>query len=93
MLVPADAEIYHENSKVDCIYFLQNGCCGNVLNARFRSFKYIDFPERCHFGVVDIFASLTDFPEKEDVKYVCENWIFYKDRLLRHFNVAAQKES
>lgn len=93
MMVTGNSEIYHENNKVDCIYFLQKGKCGMILSVRFNKFKYIDLPERCCFGFVDIFASILTFPDTEDKEYIFNNWIHSKERLFRQFNVAAQEDS
>lgn len=45
--------IYFEGDEVQCIYFLKNGKCGTVL-PRHRNMKYIDYPEGCFFGEVDL---------------------------------------
>ena len=41
--VPANSEVYRENNKSGCLYFLRSGECGFVLSARFKQFKFVDF--------------------------------------------------
>ena len=93
MLEPKDCEIYHENDKVSKIYFLVHGKCGFVLSDRFNNFKYVNFTDRTHFGVIDIIGSMMEFAEDHSVDHVVNNWILYKERLMRHFNVATQEDS
>lgn len=93
MLEPKGCEIYHENDKVAKIYFLVSGKCGLVLSERFNNFKYVKFTDKSHFGVIDIIGSMMEFADDHSVGHVVNNWILYKERLMRHFNVATQEDS
>lgn len=88
MFCPAETEIYHENHKVERIYFLLNGDAGFVLSASLRSFKYIDVNHGCHFGIIDVIGSLLDLEKTADLKYCFNNWNNYVDRLHRQFTVS-----
>lgn len=83
MLMPTNAEIFHEGQKVDTIYFLGQGQCGFVLSSRLEKFKYIDFNQGQCFGAIDIIGSLLKIKEQEDLDYMFENWMEFESRLFR----------
>ena len=67
------------------IYFLKNGSAGFVLSQKYNNLKFVDFPEGCFFGIVDIIGSvLGDVCEirnnEADVAAI-EDWMSFKDRL------------
>lgn len=83
MYVPKDTEIYHENHKVQRIYFLLEGDAGFVLSASMRNFKFIDINKGCHFGIIDVIGSLLALDQGHDLEYCINNWMSYSERLYR----------
>ena len=62
-----------------------------MLSPKYASLKFIDFPEGCDFGVIDILGSIMAL-EDVDHESALENWILYKDKLKRQFTVQTQSE-
>ena len=54
--------IFHDGDELTCIFFLISGEAGFVL-PQYNNLAYISISEGCHFGIIDIFASLLNiFP-------------------------------
>ena len=86
--------IYFEGDDVQCIYFLKEGKCGTVL-PRHRNMKYINFPQGCFFGEVDlVYESIANYmgeSEYSDSTFKPDAWMSNKDKIKRHFTVMVDK--
>lgn len=92
-LVMADQQVFHQGQDVSSIYFLRAGNAGFVLSPKYCSIKFIDFPEGCVFGVIDIVGSLMSIDQEGfDYESALENWVQHKDKLKRQFSVHTQQE-
>ena len=90
LLVLEDSEVFHENERIESLFFLKSGVCGYVLSARFNYLKYIDFYDGCFFGVVDMVGSIMNSHRAVCPENALEDWVQYQDCLYRQFNVSAQ---
>ena len=84
--VQEDEYVHQEGDEVNCVYFLQEGSVGYVLN-RHHNIKYCDFPEGSHFGVLDIMASC--YSNEIEI----EDWQMNLDKMKREFTMMSQKIS
>ena len=81
--------------EVHYIYFLKVGDCGFVLSKKYNQAKYIDIPNGCTFGIMDIIGSillLDDDVDADSFSEKYENWIHLKSRLKRQFSVKTQEK-
>jgi hypothetical protein len=69
------------------ILFLCSGSCSFVLPKNYN-FKYIDLQKGCYFGLIDIIGSVFKLGQKEDL----DEWIKYKDQLVRLFTCMASTD-
>ena len=68
--------MFHHNQDVNSIYFLRAGQAGFVLSPKYSAIKFVDFPEGCVFGIIDIIGSLMSIDDENfDYESGLENWL------------------